>query len=306
MNENRNDDPFTAAAPSGTSAATSAPVDAADAADAVDAVDARATEPTTEPPPSTRGRRGRRRIAAVTGALLLTGAVVGAVACTAVAVANADRDPGVPSWARPEPTEDHPVVAAEPGSLAWTLVPYRPGNWSRGPDLGEFGSDAVLNGDRTAALLKESLAGLPRTERKRLEKEIDRGPVKEMAMRSYAFTMGEDANRVAGAAAMTLVLARMENPTAARAVTKGQNTFLDALDVFREGPEIEGYEDAECFRTPSGSGGDEDLESMYCSASLADITVTATAAGLQPFDAEGVAALLKDQLDRIVEPGESV
>ncbi|MET9823033.1 MULTISPECIES: hypothetical protein [unclassified Streptomyces] len=273
MNENRDDAPSTTAAPSETSAA---------------------------------GRRGRRRIAAVTGALLLTGAVVGAVACTAVAVANADRSAGVPSWTRPGPAEDHPAEAAKPGSLAWTLVPYRPDNWTRGPDLGEFGSDAVLNGDRTAALLKESLAGLPRTERKQMEKEIDRRPIKEMAMRSYAFTMGEKANRVAGAATMSFVLARMENPAAARDVTKSQNAFLDDLDVFRDGPEIEGYEDAECFRTPSGSGDDEVLEAMYCYASLADITVTVTAEGLQPFDADGVAALLEDQLDRIVEPGESV
>ncbi|MEU4984537.1 hypothetical protein [Streptomyces sp. NPDC021969] len=274
MNENRNDDASTTAV----------------------------TEPSSPAP----GRRSRRRIAAVTGVLLLTGAVVAAVTCTAVAVADADREPGVPSWARPEPTSDRPEMAAEPGSLAWSLVPYRPEHWSRGPDLGEFGSDAVLNGDRTAALLKRSLAGLPRSERKELEKEIDRSPVKEMAMRSYAFTMGENANRVAGAATMTLVLARMENPGAARAVTEGRNAFWDSLDVFRDGPEIEGYEDAECFRTPSGSGDDAGLEAMYCSASLADITVTATAEGLRPFDAEGVAALLKDQLDRIVEPGESV
>ncbi|MEV5817369.1 hypothetical protein [Streptomyces mutabilis] len=258
----------------------------------------------TEPPLPAPRRRDRRRIAAVTGVLLLTGAVIGAVACTAVSVADADRDPGVPSWARPQPTEDRPAVAAEPGSLAWTLVPYRPDNWRRGPDMGEFGSDAVLNGDRTAALFKESLAGLPRTERKQLEKEIDRRPVKEMAMRSYAFTMGENADRAAGATTMTLVLARMEDQAAARSVTTSRNALLDALDVFREGPEIEGYENAACYRAPSG--GDEALDAMFCSASTGDIAVIAGAEGVQPFDTDGVAALLKDQLDRIVEPGESV
>ncbi|PPS79749.1 hypothetical protein [Streptomyces sp. MH60] len=285
MNENRDDDPSTSAAPSDASAATSAPVDAAEAA----------------PIP---GRRGRRRIAAVTGALLLTGAVVGAVACTAVAVADADRDPGTPSWARPEPTRDRPAATAEPGSLARTLVPYRTDDWSRGPDLGEFGSDAVLNGARTAALLKESLAGLPRSERKQLEKEIDRRPVKEMAMRSYGFNVDEHFNGVA--ATMSIILARMKDPAAARAVTEGRSAFLNDLDVFRDGPEIEGYEDAECFRTPSDAGDDTDLDSMYCSASVANVTVTATAEGLWPLDAESVAALFKDQLDRIVEPGESV
>ncbi|MFD5241037.1 hypothetical protein [Streptomyces tendae] len=317
MNENHDDAPSMTAAPSDTTAATSAPVGAAeaaetaeaagaaDAADTVDAVAAQATEPVAGPAPSAPARRSRRRIAVATGAVLLTGALVGAVACTAVAVAHADRDPGAPSWAHPEPAGDRPARAAEPGSLAWSLVPYRPGNWSRGPDLGEFGSDAVLSGDRTAALLKESLAGLPRTERKQMEKEIDRKPIKEMAIRSYAFT-GENADRVAGAATMTVILARMEDPAAARAAAKGRNTFLDALDVFRDGPEIEGHKDAECYRTPSDSGDDEDLAAMFCSASSADITVTASAEGLQPFDAEGVAALLKDQLDRIVEPGESV
>ncbi|MFC7809276.1 hypothetical protein [Streptomyces olivaceus] len=267
-----------------------------------------AASTTVAPAPSSAvpGPRSRRRIAVVTGALLLAAAVVGGVACTAVAVAGADRNPGAPSWARPKPAEDHPAET-EPGSLAWTLVPYRPDNWTRGPDFGEFGSDAVLDGDRTTALLKESLTGLPRTERKHLEKEMDRRPVKEMAMRSYAFTMGEGANRVAGAATTTLVLARMADQAAARAVATNQNAALDALDVFRDGPEIEGYKDAACFRMPSGSGGDDGgLEAMYCSASLADITVTATAEGLQPFDAEGIAALFRDQLDRIVEPGESV
>ncbi|MFF7554790.1 hypothetical protein ACFZA9_18110 [Streptomyces olivaceus] len=268
--------------------------------------DAPSTTVAPAPPSAVPGPRSRRRIAVVTGALLLAAAVVGGVACTAVAVAGADRNPGAPSWARPKPAEDHPAEA-EPGSLAWTLVPYRPDNWTRGPDFGEFGSDAVLDGDRTTALLKESLTGLPRTERKHLEKEMDRRPVKEMAMRSYAFTMGEGANRVAGAATMTLVLARMADQAAARAVATNQNAALDALDVFRDGPEIEGYKDAACFRMPSGSGGDDGgLEAMYCSASLADITVTATAEGLQPFDAEGIAALFRDQLDRIVEPGESV
>ncbi|MFJ7238755.1 hypothetical protein ACIQWB_16685 [Streptomyces olivaceus] len=268
--------------------------------------DAPSTTVAPAPPSAVPGPRSRRRIAVVTGALLLAAAVVGGFACTAVAVAGADRNPGAPSWARPKPAEDH-SAEAEPGSLAWTLVPYRPDNWTRGPDFGEFGSDAVLDGDRTTALLKESLTGLPRTERKHLEKEMDRRPVREMAMRSYAFTMGEGANRVAGAATTTLVLARMADQAAARAVATNQNAALDALDVFRDGPEIEGYKDAACFRMPSGSGGDDGgLEAMYCSASLADITVTATAEGLQPFDAEGIAALFRDQLDRIVEPGESV
>jgi hypothetical protein len=243
------------------------------------------------------------RIAAVTGALLLAGAVVGAVAYTAVAVADADREPGTPSWARPEPTRDHPA-AAEPGGLASALVPYGPDEWTRGPDLGEFGSDAVLNGARTAALLKESLAGLPRSERKQLEEEIDRRPIEEMAMRSYAFNVDEHINGVA--ATMSITLARMKDPAAARAVTEGRSEFMKTLDVFRAGPEIEGYKDAECFRTPSDAGDDEGLDSVYCSASVANITVNATAEGLWPIDAEAAAALFKDQLDRIIEPGESV
>ncbi|WP_225635240.1 hypothetical protein [Streptomyces solaniscabiei] len=269
-------------------------------------VDADTTEHlTADPHPATTpGRRSHRRVAVVTGTLLLGAAVAGAVGYTAVAVVDADRDPGAPSWVRPGSTAGHPATAAEPNGLAWTLVPYRPDNWSRGPDLGEFGSDTTLSGKRATALLKQSVAGLPRTQRKSLEKEIDRRPVQEMAMRSYAFTGGEGANRVAGAATMTLVLTRMEDQAAARATATGRNAFMDALDVFRDGPEIEGYKDAACFRPPIGSDGE--LDSMYCSAYVGDIAVTATAEGLQPFDAEGVAALLKDQLDRIVEPGESV
>ncbi|MEV7792969.1 hypothetical protein [Streptomyces sp. NPDC087512] len=283
MNENQNDAVPTASSAPGTASSGLADENAAK--------------------PPAPGRRSRRRVAAVTGALLLSAAVVGAVGYTAAAVAAADRDPGAPSWARPAPAADHPATA-EPTGLAWTLVPYRPGNWSRGPDLGEFGSDATLSGDRTTALLKESLAGLPRTQRKRLEKEIDRRPVKETAMRSYAFTGREHADRGAGVATLNFVLMRMEDQAIARATAESRKAFLDALDDVRDGPEIEGYENAACFHLPLRS--DDDLDSMYCSAHLGDIVIAATAEGLQPFDSEGVAALLKNQLDRIVEPGESV
>ncbi|MGW2298555.1 hypothetical protein [Streptomyces violaceorubidus] len=307
MNENRNDAPATTAAPSEASATAPDPVDSAEATEATGASDApetRPTEPTVESPPPTTGRYGRRRIAVLTGAVLLTGAVVGAVACTAVAVADADRDPGAPSWARPGPTEDKPAVTAEPGGLAGTLVPYRPDSWSRGPDMGEFGSDVVLNGARTTALLKQSLGGLPRSERKQLEKEIDRRPVKEMAMRSYDYTVGDHTTGVA--TTVSIVLGRMRNPADARAVTEGRRAFLNALDFLSGGPEIKGHKDAECFRMSSDADDDKSLGAMFCSASEADITVTVTAEGLQPLDAEAVAALCKDQLDRIVEPGESV
>lgn len=40
-------------------------------------------------------------------------------------------------------------------------MPYRFPAWSRGPDLGEFGSDAELSGRQATALRKESIRDLP-------------------------------------------------------------------------------------------------------------------------------------------------
>ncbi|MFK0116711.1 hypothetical protein [Streptomyces sp. NPDC090994] len=243
----------------------------------------------------------RRRIVAVAGCLLLAAAVAGGVGYTGVVVDGADRDAGAPVWASPKAAADE--EEAEATGLAATLVPYRSDGWTRGPDLGEFGSDTVLSGAQATALRKESLRGLPRSERRRLEKEIDRRPVAGMAMRSYVHTPAFDEGEK-GSVTTGIVLAQMESRAAVRDMSTVQNDFFASLDIFREGPRIKGHTNARCFLPPADS--DEDLDLMFCSAYQGDVLVTLTAEGVKPFDSDGVAALLTEQLDRIAEPGEAV
>ncbi|MFF5159025.1 hypothetical protein ACFY3N_22880 [Streptomyces sp. NPDC000348] len=242
------------------------------------------------------------RVASVVGSVLLAGAVVTGVGYTVVTVRDADRDAGAPRWKFPEAAAAG-GEAPEARGLAGMLVPYGHDNWLRGPDLGEFGSDARLSGARATALQKESLRDLPRSQRKRLEKEIDRWRVEGMAMRSY--TSGsvsiyqEDEIFTVG-----IVLARMENEAAVRDLARFQGEFLDTLDVFRKGPKIKGHEDARCFLPPADA--ETDLDTMQCSAHVGNVLVTLTADGAKPLDTKSVAALLEEQLDRIDEPGKAV
>ncbi|MFD3501679.1 hypothetical protein [Streptomyces sp. NPDC058678] len=255
------------------------------------------------PPPPAKKAFPRRRIAAVAGSLVLVGAVVAGVGQTVVTVNDADRDAGAPVWKLPKTTAEDKKAATAKG-LAGVLVPYGTDGWSRGPDLGEYGSDAELSGAQATALRKESLSGLPRSQRRKLEKEIDRQRIKGMAMRSYLSSDASALSENEGTFAVSIVLAQMESRAAVRDMATFQNEFLDALDVFRKGPEVKGHKNAECFLPPEDD--DTDLDTMYCSAYQGDVLVTATADGVKPLDTKGVAMLLSEQLDRIAEPGEAV
>ncbi|MEU0617040.1 hypothetical protein [Streptomyces albogriseolus] len=243
----------------------------------------------------------RRRAVFVAVGVLLTGAVAAGTGITAVTVANADRDPGAPSWRLPRtvPADGEPPA---PQGLASLLLPYGEDGRMRGPDIGEFGADAQLSGARATALQKEALQGLPRSQRKRLEKEIDRRRITGMAMRSY----------VSGAASLyqddvytaSVVLSQMDNRSAVRGLARSQAEFLEALDVLRKGPRIEGHKDAACFLPPKDD--DRDIEAMFCTAHVGDVLVTVTARAVAPIDAKSVAALVREQLDRIEEPGKAV
>jgi hypothetical protein len=245
----------------------------------------------------------RRRTAAVAACAVLAVAVVGGAGYTVVTVNGADRDAGAPRWEFPKDTVKDDAGKRSTG-LAGMLVPYGTGGWGRGPDLGEFGSDAELSGDQATALRKDALSDLPRSQRKRLEREIDRQRVTGMAMRSYLSTDNLSYTYTKKAFTMSIVLARMENRAAARDIASFQNEFLGALGVFRKGPAIKGYKNARCFLPPKDA--DEDLEKMFCSAYVGDVLVTATADGAKPLDSKGATMLLREQLDRIAEPGEAV
>ncbi|GAX57019.1 hypothetical protein [Streptomyces olivochromogenes] len=248
-------------------------------------------------------RRGR--VAAVAGSVLLVAAVLGGAGYTVVTVQDADRAPGAPSWTFPVPVPNDAKTAKTASGLAAMLVPYGTEGWSRGPDIGEFGSDTSLSGPEATALRKEALRDLPRSQRRELEKRIDKQHTKGIAMRSYLSTSsGFNSTLYADSGfTMSVELAQIEDKAAVKGMSTFQNEFFAALKIFRKGPEIKGYKNAKCFLPPKDK--DEKLDMMVCSAYQGDVLVSATAHGAKPLDTKGVAMLLREQLDRIAEPGEA-
>ncbi|MEU0339179.1 hypothetical protein ABZ092_09385 [Streptomyces bobili] len=260
-------------------------------------------EPGPLVPEAAAGRRRIRlgRIASVAGCVLSAGVVVVGVGGTVVTVRDADRDAGAPVWTLPENKAVEARSAPRTG-LSAMLVPYDEG-WARGQDLGEFGYDRELGGAQATALRKESLSDLPRSQRKRLEKEIDKQRVKGMAMRSYALT-ADSSLFTDEPVTVSVVLTQMESKAAVRDIVTFQNSFLEALGAFRDGPVIKGHKNAKCFLTPKDD--EEDIDMMTCSAYQGEVLVSVNAEAVKPMNTKAVAALLTDQLDRVEEPGEAV
>jgi hypothetical protein len=264
-------------------------------------VPASETDPAPETDPVAVKKPWRRgRIAAVAGAVLLVAAVVGGVGHTVVTVQDADRDAGAPTWTLPKAAKEAKAAKAASG-LAAMLVPYGTDDWTPGPDIGEFGADAVLGGREATALRKESLSELPRSERKRLEERIDKQHTKGIAMRSYLSTSDP---RDFKYSTVSIELSQIEDKAVVKDMSTFQNELLDAFKIFRKGPEIKGHKDAKCFLQPKDS--EEKLDMMLCSAYRGEVLVNVTATGVKPLDTKGVALLLGVQLDRIAEPGEAV
>lgn len=251
--------------------------------------------------PGGKKPRNRGRIVAVAGSVLLAVTVVAGVGYTVVTVNGADRDAGAAVWKYPK---SKPADAKPPSvkGLPGMLVAYGDG-WKRGPDFGQFAADTQLSGAQATALRKESLRGLPRSERRELEKRIDKEHIRGMAMRSYVKEAG-GSFFTDEAVAVNIVLSQMRSQSDVRRISKSQNAFFGALDIFRKGPAIKGHKEAACFLPPKGA--DKNFDAMYCSAYRGNILITVNADGVKPFDSKGVAELLKDQLDRIAEPGEAV
>ncbi|MEW2163314.1 hypothetical protein AB0912_09965 [Streptomyces sp. NPDC007084] len=260
--------------------------------------------PTSESAESTApgGKPGRRgRVAAVAGALLLVGAVVAGGAWTVVSVQDADRDAGAPVWKFPKTAKADAGKPKPASPLAAMLVPYGD-DYAQGPDMTRFGSDTALSGGAATALRKESVRGLPRSQRLQIEKQIDKQHTKGMAMRSYLYngsTRGND-----GTFTVSVQLAQIEDRRAVRNMSTFQNGVLDALEIFRSGPRIEGHKNAKCFLPPKDKK--QKLDMMICSAYQGDVLVEAVAYAARPMNTKGVAKLLREQLDRIQEPGEAV
>ncbi|MFJ6988479.1 MULTISPECIES: hypothetical protein [unclassified Streptomyces] len=244
----------------------------------------------------------RRRIAAVAGAAVLALAVVAGVATTVVTVRGADRDPGKPTWKFPKSDGKETPVAQR--GLAGMLVPYGgDGGWTRGPDMEEFGADALFTGAQAAAVQKRSFGDLPRTQRRELEKRVDKLRIRGIAMRSYynhdvAVYNREDVY------AVRVSLTQMDSATAVRDLVRAQNAFLEGAAVFREGPAVKDHKNARCFLPAKDA--ESDIGVMLCAAAVGDVAVAVSARGPRPFDTKDVAEFVRTQLDRIAEPGEAV
>jgi hypothetical protein len=275
-------------------------------------------EPVTEPgagaedvaapatPVDTTGKAGRvRRIARIAGAVVLAGAVLGGTGFTVVTVRDADRDPGKPVWEHPEVSAaDKKKQQTRYEGLQAMLLTYEEVGLERGPDLGEFGSDAAFSGKEAAALAKKSIRDLPRTQRRQLEREIDKQRVKGLAMRSYANTAVSPGDEYL----VEIVLTQQGNEQAVADGAKEQRKAFEALEeigFLREGPKVRGHEkNAWCYLPELGK--DDQMEAMYCVASQGEVSVTLKADAAKPIDKKDIAGLLVKQLDRIETPGEAV
>ncbi|PSM44557.1 hypothetical protein C6Y14_04900 [Streptomyces dioscori] len=263
-----------------------------------------------EPPVSPRRRVRRGRVVAGVAAGALLAVVVGGVGFTVVTVDGADRDAGAPVWRFPKKSaDDEKAQVAADGrktGLAGLLVPYETDpdtdGFTRGPDIEEFGSDSVFSGRQATELRKESIRDLPRSQRLRLEKEIDKQHIQGMAMRSYV-SPPDSLDYNGKVFTVDIVLSQMDKKTV-RDLATFQSEFLNALEIFRKGPKIEGHKNAQCFLPPKDA--DTKLDLMVCSAYKGDVMVSATAYAVKPLDTKGVAVFLREQLDRIAEPGEAV
>ncbi|MFC4505568.1 MULTISPECIES: hypothetical protein [Streptomyces] len=246
-----------------------------------------------------RARTGR--VAAVAGSVVLAGALVGGVGYTVVSVRDADRAPEQPTWRFPAAAKAEPDAKPASGLRA-LFLPFGTDGYNRGPDLAEFGPDAAFSGAQATALSKESVKELPAATRREMEKLIDKQRIQGMGMRSYV--VGRESYNKVDAITFDVTLTRLADRTAVRRMATSFNTYLDATDVFRRGPEIKGHKGVRCFLTPKG--GDDELGGAFCTTSVGDVLVNVTADGPGPLDGDFVAKFFAAQLDRIDDPGQSV
>ncbi|MFJ9930902.1 hypothetical protein ACIRU5_33355 [Streptomyces misionensis] len=241
----------------------------------------------------------------IVGAGLLAAAVVAGAGFTAVTVADADRDPGRPVWKFPPAAAAKDTGGGKTAGLAGLLLPYEEGpvGYTRGPDIGQYGSDVSLTGRQATALRKQAIQGLPPDTRRRMDELIDKQHISGMAMRSYSNVDSSDDD---GEHALTIdvQLVRMDGGGSVHDHDVALARALASALHFRKGPAIKGHKDAACFLTPKDDG--EKFDQMFCSAYQGGVLVSVDAAGPRPAQTNALALFIGRQLDRIKEPGKAV
>lgn len=241
-----------------------------------------------------------RRVAAVSAVALVTVAAIGVSGFTWVTVRDADRDAGKPVWKYAKAPERKPS-SVEADGLRGMLLSWGD-DLSQGPDMGEYGSDAELNGKEAAALAKESFDELPRSQRRQLEREIDKRRMKGVAMRSYA-VWGRR-----GAYVTEVVLTQMSNEKDAKDGATGRRQIFESiqdLGIAAAGPKVPGHaKNARCYVIEADKKGRNEF--VHCVGHQGEVTVSLSAFAPRPIEKKDIAGLMGKQLDRIETPGEAV
>ena len=253
------------------------------------------TPPAPGAPPAPPAAR-RRVLTVVLVSVLVLGVTGTGIGLTAVRVAEADRTAPTVVWKKPRPDRESPRQQHRPddkAGLADRLLPP-PDGFVPGPDIGEFGNDAVLSGKRATAVLKNSTRGLPARERRQHADAVEELRIRGMAMRSYQSSDG----------VAEIEVVQLRNTRAVRELGRFQDRFIKMLDIFRKGPRIEGHRNAHCYLMPKNSKAK--LDRMVCNAYEDDLMVNMNAYGARPLDTKEAARLLEEQLDHLTSPGEYV
>ncbi len=247
----------------------------------------------------------RRLLGTVLPAVLVLGAVGGGLAYTRHTVDNADVTAPTTVW-----KENDGTPAKDPAGdvgrgkdsteLSALLLPV-PDGYRLGPDIESHGNDTELSGAQAVALLKEAGQGVSAAKRREYERKVDKLGVQGIALRSYL----SDANDLV----LSTQIVRMKDKKHIHDLYEFRTELFRFLDV-PKGPKIKKHKKAFCSMTPQesrdGSDAESALDGMICSGYDGELMVTVTASGTTPFSKATVAALVEDQLDHIVSPGEYI
>ncbi|MFI9106299.1 hypothetical protein ACIGXA_37925 [Streptomyces fildesensis] len=243
--------------------------------------------------------RKRRALALGIAAALIAVAAGGGIGYAVLQHDDAadDKTSAVP-WKAPVPAKTGEFGAKSGGShygrLGKLLLPL-PDTYEPGPDVGEFGNDVELDGKQAATMMKSSVSELSKKNRRAVEKSIDDLHLQGAGMRTYSADGGDYV--------IEIQIVQVTNKQAAAERNQFFNEFTKALGVFRNGPKITGHDKARCVLPPTEPG--EKLDAMICQATEGDLLVTMTLTGTVPLHKTEAADLLKQQLDRIQDPGVS-
>lgn len=286
-----------AAAGPRTEAAAPAPEPATEPAEVSEAEPSEAPE---AEPATASAPRSRRGLALGVAAALVAVAAGGGIGYAVLHQDDpADRKPAAAPWKAPNPSRTGEFGATSGGShygrLGKLLLPM-PDTYEPGPDVEEFGNDVELDARQAASMMKGSVSGLSKKKRKAVEKAIDNLRLQGAGMRTYT---SDDGTYI-----VEIQIVQMKNKQAAADRTEYFDEFTKALGIFRNGPKIAGHDRARCVLPPTEPG--EKLDDMTCQATEGDLLVTMDVTGSVPLHKTEAADLLRQQLDRIKDPGVAV